>query len=89
MPPVAVIALFSVLAFFLAGVADYLEARHIQAVARHTAGDPEARETAARLSVAMLVVGVTALYACVEITWFLVIPEAAGLYLGTKFALRG
>jgi hypothetical protein len=89
MSPV-VLALFCVLAFLLALASDYLETKYVRAINRHvTYGDRRAAEAAARCSVAMWLVGVIGLIACVEISWLLVLPEGLGLYIGTKLALRG
>ncbi len=90
MPPALVFALFSVLAFLLALAGDFLETKYVRAVHKYAAdGDRKAVERAARCSVAMWLVGVAGLIACVEISWYLILPEGAGLYIGTKLALRG
>ncbi len=84
-----VIALFCLLTFSLAVASDFLETHYVRAVNRHvTTGDSGSAEAAARLSVAMWSVSVLALVACVQISWWLLVPEGAGLYLGTRLALR-
>lgn len=83
------LAAFAVLAFLLALASDYLETRYVRAVNTHvTTGDTRAAEAAARCSVAMWAVGVVGLMACVKVSWLLLLPEGAGLYLGTRMALR-
>lgn len=77
-----------VLAFYLAAASDYLEIRHVQAVRAHELGDKAAAVRAAHLSIAMWLVGVVGLAACVEISWWLLLPEGFGLYYGTRRALR-
>lgn len=80
---------FSVLAFSLAASSDWLETRYVRAVREwedtHAA---TARERAARSSVGMWLVGVLALITVVEVGWWTLIPEGAGLYMGTKLAMR-
>jgi uncharacterized BrkB/YihY/UPF0761 family membrane protein len=92
MDPLIVIAV-SVAAFILAASGDWLETRYVRAVrAWEDAGDAvkraAARERAARSSVAMWLAGVIALVVVIEIGWFVLPFEAAGLYVGTKFAMR-
>lgn len=78
-----------ILAFTLAAASDWLETRYVQAVNRATmAGEREAEERAARCSVAMWLVGVVGLVAVVEYGWWLLLPEGAGLYFGTRLALQ-
>ncbi len=88
MSPLLIVA-FSALAFVLAASSDWLETRYVRAVRAwedgHAATD---RETAARSSVAMWFVSVVALVTVVEVGWWVLIPEGAGLYVGTKLALR-
>lgn len=94
MPKPLLIVLFSALAFVLAASSDWLETRYVRAVraweeAPH--GAPEkmrARERAARSSVAMWLVSVIALVTVVEVGWWVLIPEGAGLYVGTRLAMR-
>lgn len=86
---VAIVILFGVLAFVLAASSDWLETRYVRAVREwedsHAA---TARERAARSSVLMWLVGVVALVTVVEVGWWMLLPEGAGLYVGTKLALR-
>jgi len=89
MPNAPTIVVFSVLAFVLAASSDWLETQYVRAVREweesHAA---TARERAARSSVMMWLVGVVALVTVVEIGWWVLLPEGAGLYVGTKLALR-
>ncbi len=77
-----------VLAFGLAASSDWLETRYVRAVRAWEDGDKTARERAARSSVLMWVVGVVALVTVVEVGWWVLLPEGAGLYVGTKLAMR-
>lgn len=72
----------AVLAFVLALASDYLETRYVRAV---HCGDAV---RAARASVAMWAVGVVGLVAVINVGWWLLAPEAAGLYVGTMLAMR-
>lgn len=72
----------AVLVFTLAAVSDFLETRYVQAVNARRA------ESAARCSVAMWAVGVIGLVAVLQVGWWLLIPEGAGLYVGTMRAMR-
>ncbi len=85
---IVLIALFSVLAFALAASADWLEAGYVRSVRAWEDGDDAAAARAANYSCAMLLVGAIGLYACVEISWWLLVPELVGLRVGTKLALR-
>lgn len=88
------IAFFSALAFALAASSDWLETKYVRAVrawedAPHNAPEKAlARERAARSSVAMWFVSVIALVTVVEVGWWVLLPEGAGLYVGTKLAMR-
>ncbi len=92
--PIALIVVFSVLAFVLAASSDWLETRYVRAVHAWEAAPrdaPEktgARERAARTSVAMWLVSVIALVTVVEVGWWVLLPEGVGLYVGTKLAMR-
>ncbi len=93
MPNPLVVVVFSVLAFCLAASSDWLETRYVRAVRAWEKGvEPtereQARERAARSSVAMWVVSVVALVTVVEVGWWVLLPEGLGLYVGTKLALR-
>ena len=74
--------LVAVMVFALAAVSDFLETRYVQAVNARRA------EQAARCSVAMWAVGVIGLVAVLQVGWWLLIPEGAGLYAGTIRAMR-
>lgn len=72
-----------VLAFALAASSDYLETVYVRAVGARDA------ERAARASVAMWLVGIVGLITVLEVGWWLLAPEALGLYVGTRLAMRG
>lgn len=74
-------------AFFLALAADYLEAGYVRAVDEWKQGDDDARYRAADYSCGMLIVGGVGLYACVEVGWWVLLPELVGLRVGTLLAL--
>jgi hypothetical protein len=88
MPNPILIVFFSIAAFALAASSDWFETRYVRAVRRWEDGDDTARETAARSSVAMWLVGTVALVTVIEIGWFVLPFEALGLYVGTKYAMR-
>lgn len=89
MPTPTSIVCFSVLAFALAASSDWLETKYVRAVrAWEDTHAATARETAARSSVAMWLVSVIALVTVVEVGWWVLLPEGAGLYVGTKLAMR-
>ena len=89
MPNPIFIVVFSVLAFVLAASSDWLETRYNQAIISwERSRGAEAREVAARSSVAMWLVGTVALVTVVEVGWWVLLPEGLGLYCGTKLALR-
>jgi len=72
-----------VLVFMLAALSDFLETRYVSAVNAHDA------RRAARCSVGMWLAGVIWLGAVLEVGWWVVLPEGAGLYVGTLVAMRG
>jgi hypothetical protein len=72
----------AVMVFVLAATSDFLETRYVQAVNARRA------ERAAQCSVMMWAVGVVGLVAVLEVGWWLLIPEAFGLYVGTMRAMR-
>lgn len=72
----------ALLVFVLALVSDYLETRYVTAVGRRDA------TRAARYSVAMWLVGVIGLVTVLEVGWWVIAPEGAGLYLGTLWAMK-
>lgn len=86
--PIVIVAC-SALVFVLAVSSDWLEAKYVRAVQMwertHAA---TAREAAARSSVLMWLVSVIALVTVVEVGWWVLVPEGAGLYVGTKLAMR-
>lgn len=93
MPNPLLIVALSVMAFALAASGDWLETRYVRAVRAWEKADApdeqeQARERAARSSVLMWIVGVVALVTVVEVGWWVLLPEGAGLYVGTKLALR-
>jgi hypothetical protein len=89
--PILAVA-FSALAFVLAASSDWLETKYVRAVREwedaEGASRIRARERAARSSVAMWLVSVIALVTVVEVGWWVLLPEGAGLYVGTKLAMR-
>lgn len=88
MPNPVIVVLVCIAAFALAASSDWLETRYVRAVRAWEDGDVSARERAARSSVAMWIVGVIALVTVVELGWWVLVPEGAGLYVGTKLAMR-
>ena len=83
----------AILVFFLALASDYLETLYTRAVMRwerapHIGATERARHDAARFSVLMWLVGCVGLVCVVEVGWWVLLPEGAGLYLGTMLALR-
>ena len=90
--PILAVVFFAVLAFALAASSDWLETRYNRAVIAWERGDAAirvaARERAARSSVAMWLVGVIAFVTIIEVGWWVLLPEGAGLYFGTKMAMR-
>ena len=69
-------------ACFAAGASDFLETRYVRAVKD---GDAE---KAARSSILMMLAGAFCLYALVDVSVWVLVPEAAGMYVGTKLAMR-
>jgi hypothetical protein len=72
----------AVMVFLLAASSDFLETRYVQAVNARRA------ELAARCSVAMWAVGCIGLVAVLHVGWWLLLPEGAGLYIGTMRAMK-
>lgn len=82
----------AVAVFLLAAASDYLETRYVRAVraweeARHDGELRSARRRAAHSSIGMWLVGCVGLIAVIEVGWFVLPFEAAGLYVGTLLAL--
>lgn len=71
-----------VLVFGLAALSDYVEALYVKAV---NAGEAH---RAAACSEMMWLAGVIWLGALLEVGWWVVLPEGAGLYVGTLLAMR-
>lgn len=88
MPTPISVVLFSLLAFALSFAATWFETQSIRAVIAWEGGDRKARERAARSDLATWTMGVIALVTAVEVGWWVLVPEGAALYLGTKFAMR-
>lgn len=82
MPNPIVVMLLGTVAFFLALASDWLETKYVLAVATGHAA------RAAKCSVGMWLIGVLGLIGCIELGWWLLAPEAAGLYVGTMLAMR-
>lgn len=76
------LALIALGIFALAAAGDYVETRYVRAVA---AGDPH---RAALMSVLMWAIGAPALLALVELGPWVLAPEVAGLYVGTRLGMR-
>lgn len=76
------LAAFFVLAFFAAGLGDYLETRYVLAVKDGNSN------RAAFCSVAMLLVSATSLYGVLEVSPWILAPEVVGMWIGTKLAMR-
>lgn len=79
---------FGLLAFLLAFAGDFIETHYVRAVQRFDSGEVRAREHAARLSVALWLVGVLGWVAVWKVGLWVLPWEAAGLYIGTKLAMR-
>lgn len=77
------LALLTLAVFVSAMAIDYAEARYVLAVERRDARD------AAMWSVAMYTLGCLGFVAVLEVSLYLMIPEALGFYCGTRLALRG
>lgn len=83
----------AVLAFTLGAVSDYLSAIYTRAVhafevAADVAERKRARDRASLAGLAIWLVGSLGLFGLVEVGWWLLIPEGAGFYIGTRLALR-
>jgi hypothetical protein len=79
--PVDLMAL--ALAVFVAGAAlDALEAYYVRAVA------DAAPHRAATFSVLMYGIGCVGYFAALEVSYWLLVPEVAGLYVGSALAIR-
>ena len=76
------LAVLFVLAFFAAGLSDYLETKYVLAV--HS----NAPRKAALCSVGMWAIGALGLLAIIEVSPWIVLPEGLGMYLGTVLAMR-
>lgn len=74
--------LLSVLTFAAALVYDWVEATYVRAVA-----DLEPHR-AARASVAMYAVGCVGFFITLKVSLLYMVPEVAGLYLGSLLAVR-
>lgn len=74
--------LAAILVFVNAATSDFLEARYVQAV-----NDKNA-DRASAYSMLMWLVGVIGIAAFLKVGWWVLGPEAAGLCVGTRFAMR-
>lgn len=72
----------SVAVFLASALLDAIEAYYVRSVAD---GKPE---RAAILSVAMYVIGCVGFFSVLEYSWWLMIPECAGLYFGSVLAVK-
>lgn len=78
----------ALLVFLLAMASDYLETRYVRAVRAWEKGEDGARRRAATSSVLMWCVGCIGLVAMIEVGWWVILPEGAGLFAGTMLAMR-
>lgn len=76
------LALLAIAVFVSAMVIDYAEARYVMSVERGAARE------AALWSVVMYSVGCLGFIAVLDVSLWLMIPEGAGFYCGTRLALR-
>lgn len=77
-----IFALLSVAVFVASALLDAIEAYYVRSVAD---GKPE---RAAVYSVAMYVIGCVGFFSVIEYSWWLMIPECAGLYFGSVIAIK-
>jgi inner membrane protein involved in colicin E2 resistance len=75
-------ASFAVAVFIAAAAIDYVEAFYVRAVADGRA------HRAALYSVLMYVIGCVGFFAVLEVSWWLMVPECAGLWVGSELAVR-
>jgi hypothetical protein len=71
----------SVAVFFAAAAIDFVEAYYVRAVGKL---EPHA---AALYSVTMYIIGCVGFFAVLEYSWWLMVPECAGLYAGSVAAV--
>lgn len=74
--------LVAIATFATAAAGDYLEARFVKAAARDDS------DAAVRLSIGMYLVSLVGLVCFVKVGMWVAAFEVAGLYVGTKFAMR-
>lgn len=75
-------ALLSIACFIAAFVLDAVEAVYVRAVA-----DAKPR-LAAVCSVSMYAIGCVGFFSVLSFSWWLMLPEVAGLYCGSVYAIR-
>ena len=77
-----IFALLSVVVFFASAALDYVEAYYVRAVGAL------APHRAAQMSVLMYVISLVGFFSVLAYSWWLLIPECAGLYFGSVVAIR-
>jgi hypothetical protein len=78
----ALFAVLSVAVFLASAALDYVEAYYVRAV-----GDADPHR-AARMSVLMYVISLVGFFSILSYSWWLLVPECAGLYFGSILAVR-
>lgn len=75
-------ALLSIAVFIASAALDYVEAFYVRAV---TERNPN---RAAQMSIAMYVISLVGFFGVLSYSWWLLIPECGGLYVGSVLAIR-
>lgn len=76
------LALLAVAVFVAAVALDYIEAHYVRAVGRLDG------HRAALYSVGMYVVGCVGFLSVLDVSYWLLIPEGCGLYVGSRLAVK-
>lgn len=76
------IGILAVLVFFAAAALDVAEAFYVRSIGQQNP------HRAAVFSVAMYAIGCVGFFAVLDVSYWLMIPECAGLYLGSVLAVR-
>ncbi len=82
MPDALVFAVLSVAVFLASAAGDYVEVLHTHAVGTLSA------HRAARLSTLMYMISLIGYFSILAYSWWLLVPEMAGLYFGSILAIR-
>jgi hypothetical protein len=77
-----VIVLLAIAVFLAAAALDALEAYYVRSVA------DASPHRAAMFSVGMYAIGCVGFFAVLQVSWWLMVPEVAGLYCGSVLAIR-